>query len=331
MFRGHAWARALIAIGGCFAAACAAGAAQPFAPNAGVLSQPGVAAVGVESASEANRPDTAQEPAPVDGAETTNDSADVARAEPRLASLADTETTDASESRGPVVDPKAAELCSAYCDRLEQRCASTVAEECRINCGQYQRSEGECSKYAHAALACAKDTPDPPCVHIAPSACADEFRRWVACTEGREIEERSAELEIPRDWQRVEVDGASIPMPLGVEQHRDGSRLELVANEGSARYSVTVLPAPAQPLTQKNATAATLRVLGRCTRNLRVFGVIERPGHFSSQFSSRCPDGNQRQGRLIVSDDHLFVLSVDAAPGASVTLEPFLFGFEPAR
>lgn len=138
-------------------------------------------------------------------------------------------------------------------------------------------------------------------------------------------------LSIPRDWQRVSIDGVSVPMPLGIERREDGENLELVAQDGDATYSLRVLPAPAQPITQNNVTAATLRLLGRCTKSLRVSDVIERAAFFASNFSSACPDGSRRQGRLIVSGDSLFVLSIASPRSADVVTEPFLYGFEPAR
>jgi hypothetical protein len=139
------------------------------------------------------------------------------------------------------------------------------------------------------------------------------------------------ELAIPRDWQRVEVDAISVPMPLGVEQRREATRLELLAREGAATYSLRMLEQPAQPITQNNVTAATLRVLGACTRNLRVSGVIERPGFFSSYFASACPSGVERQGRLIATNGSLFVLTVEAPRGSDPVVDPFLYGFEVAR
>jgi hypothetical protein len=139
------------------------------------------------------------------------------------------------------------------------------------------------------------------------------------------------ELAIPRDWQRVEVDVISVPMPLGVEQRREGTRLELLAREGAATYSVRMLELPAQPITQNNVTAATLRVLGACTRNLRVSGVIERAAFLSSYFASACPSGLERQGRLIATNGSLFVLTVEAPRGSDPVVDPFLYGFEVAR
>jgi hypothetical protein len=225
-------------------------------------------------------------------------------------------------------DPRAAELCAAYCARLAERCSGSLAEDCETRCTQYQQPPGDCTKHIHEALACARDAMDLACVNIAPQSCGPKFRSLFACVEGRELPEVQNELTIPEGWQRVRVEGLSVAMPPEVEQRTDERGSEWLSREQGASYSVRVRPPPKQPPKQSNSTALTLGVLGNCNRELKVFSIVERAERYSNRFSATCPDRSRVQGHLLVTGGQLYVLTVKGALGPDTAWESFLFGFE---
>jgi len=231
-----------------------------------------------------------------------------------------------------VKTPSPVELCLAMCDRVASLCTKNAADACRTNCAQYEHPPEGCDLEVRAALECASKAKDLTCVIIAPESCAPEFRRLVACSTGKEAPgaREVAEARLPDGWERFEAasQGFAVTMPRGVSEKTDAKEPTYAVDQGQAAYSVRVLPPPKAKPTQKNLVPLATGLLGKCARKLKLYGLIERPDRVSIRYDSRCADGAEWRGSLVITATRMYVLRVTAPAGVQVDADAFVYGFE---
>lgn len=222
------------------------------------------------------------------------------------------------------------ELCHRTCERMAKSCSESAADNCRIHCAQYEHPPAGCDSQVQAALECSAQAKDLTCVNIAPETCAAAFRRVVACASGQPEDAASENpTEVPAGWQRFQPrSGAfSVLMPRGVTEQA-GPPPTFSATFGDAQYRVRVEEAPSAKPTQKNLIPVARSQVGDCGQGLRLFSMVEKPGRVSIRYESRCPNGHELQGLLLIFAGTLHVLEVQGPKAAQALKDTFFYGFE---
>jgi hypothetical protein len=226
--------------------------------------------------------------------------------------------------------PTLVQLCEKSCEKVAKRCSETAIENCHMNCSQYEHPPAGCESEVRSALECAKDAEDVTCVNIAPESCAHKFRRVVACANGKPIAAKDEELTIPEGWDRYSsaAAGFATPMPKGVSETSEDGEPRFGVKQGDVSYVVRVMPAPKEKLTQKNLVFTTMKLVGKCQRNLKLYGLVERPERTFVRFDSKCPDNTDWHGALVIAGGKMYVPIAMVPKGGQGPIDPFLYGFE---
>lgn len=231
----------------------------------------------------------------------------------------------------PPAAPDPVALCNRMCDRVEKKCSESATESCRMNCTQYEHPPQGCDAQVQAALECGARAEDLTCVNIAPESCAADFRRVVACASGKpEGAMPEDPTKIPESWERFESASAGFaaPMPRGVSEKSGAPEPTFQTSAGEATYEVRVLPAPKDKVTQKSLVRLTMGLVGKCGKNLKLFGMVERPERTTIRFQSGCPGGNELQGFIVIAAGKMYVLQVNAPAASNAPKDPFFYNFD---
>lgn len=286
--------------------------------------------VALAATSCANRP-----PPPPDNAPTATEHvadeplADAQPAAPAEAQPAEPAPTPNAEPPAPP-PPTPVALCNRMCDRVAKTCSESAMDSCRMNCTQYEHPPAGCDAQVRTALECASKAEDLTCVNIAPESCATDFRRVVACANG-EPEGAMPEdpTKLPDGWQRFQSSsgGFSTAMPPAVTE-KSGPPLAFTASAGDAEYEVRLVDAPADKPTQKNLVRVVLGLVGKCGRNLKLFGMVDKPERVTIRYESRCANGDERHGMLVSAGRKMHILEIRGPKGLKTPKDPFFYGFE---
>jgi hypothetical protein len=217
------------------------------------------------------------------------------------------------------------------CDRVTKKCSENAAESCRMNCTQYEHPPEGCDAQVRAALECAAKAEDLTCVNIAPESCAPDFRRVLACASGKpEGAMPEDPNKMPDGWARFESasQGFSTPMPKGVTEKGGAPEPTFAVTAGDADYRVRILPLPKDPPTQKNLVRVAMGLIGKCNKNLKLFGMVERPNRTTIRFQSTCPANAELGGLIAIASGKMYVLEMTAPKGSTAPKDPFFYGFE---
>ena len=235
-----------------------------------------------------------------------------------------------SAPAAPPAPPGFVALCNQMCDRVAQRCSESAADGCRMNCTQYEHPPAGCDGQVRLALECAAKAEDLTCVNIAPESCAGDFRRVVACASGKpEGAMPEDPTKVPDDWQTFQSasHGFSAPLPPGVTETPGAPEPTYTVTSDGATYSVRVLEAPKEP-TQKNLVRVVNGLVGKCTKGMKLYSMVERPERVTINFRSGCPGDAELSGFLVIAGGKMYVLEVQAPRGGKAPKDPFFYGFE---
>ncbi|HET9955944.1 MAG TPA: hypothetical protein VFQ61_15650 [Polyangiaceae bacterium] len=226
--------------------------------------------------------------------------------------------------------PTLVQLCEQGCTKISKSCSETAVETCRMNCTQYEHPPAGCEEDVRKSLECARDAPDVTCVNIAPESCAYEFRRVVACANGKPMPAQEDPLKPPDGWERFasKSAGFSAMLPKGVTESTVDGVQTFTVKQSDATYSVRLLPPPKEKPTQKNLVFVAYKIVGTCNRNLKIYGLFEKPDRVFTRSDANCPDGGEYRGALVITPSKMYALSVLSPKGAKPPRDPFLYAFE---
>lgn len=225
-------------------------------------------------------------------------------------------------------------LCEEGCKKIKAKCAASSYENCHMNCAQYEHGPAGCEKEAREALECARSAEDVTCVNIAPEICAFKFRKVVACSNGTTLQAKEETgPQTPAGWERYTAKSAGFAtvMPKGVSEAQEGGHPQFTSKEGDGTYFVRVLPAPKDKPTQKNMVQVAMGALGKCNRNMKLYGMVDRPEKVFIRFDSGCPDGTTWRGAFVIVGSKMYMPFVAAPKGAKPEVDAFLYGFETGK
>lgn len=271
-------------------------------------------------------------PPPDDAAATKPDTAQPGGAEkPSGDKAADPGAAPAATAEVALVD-----LCEEGCKKIKAKCAGSSYDNCHMNCAQYEHGPKGCEKEAREALECAKNAEDVTCVNIAPEICAFKFRKVVACSNGTTLEAKEeAGAKTPPGWERYTAKSAgfSTLMPKGVTEGQEGGQPQFTTKEGDGTYNVRILPAPKEKPTQKNMVQVAMGALGKCNRNMKLYGMVDRPEKVFIRFDSGCPDGSTWRGAFVIVGPKMYMPFVSAPKGVKTKpeVDAFIYGFETGK
>jgi hypothetical protein len=268
---------------------------------------------------------------------------DVAPTKPDTAQSGGPEKPSGDKAADPGAPPAAAgaqvalvELCEEGCKKIKAKCAGSSYDNCHMNCAQYEHGPKGCEKEAREALECAKNAEDVTCVNIAPEICAFKFRKVVACSNGTTLEAKEeAGAKTPPGWERYSAKSAgfSALMPKGVTEGQEGGQPQFTTKEGEGTYNVRILPAPKEKPTQKNMLGVAMGVLGKCNRNLKLYGMVDRPEKVFIRFDAGCPDGSTWRGAFVIVGPKMYMPFVSAPKGVKTKpeIDAFIYSFETGK
>jgi hypothetical protein len=240
----------------------------------------------------------------------------------------------ASAPPPPPAEPAASilSICSAKCDKLVSKCGKPAVDSCRLNCGKYDPPPGGCGDQVRAALECARDARDLTCANVAPESCARKFREIAACAAGETAQPaEKAAAGLPEGWEQVtdSANGFSVALPLGsqVKAGPEGPVRSVMGADATV-YTVSVLPPLKEKASEKSILHFLMKVQGRCSDKVKLDGFIEKAGRSSIHYKAHCPDKTDWNGMIYTNDQHLFLLSAQAATGKLGVTEPFFYHFE---
>lgn len=246
--------------------------------------------------------------------------------------------TSSSAAATPAAAPQVSlvALCEEGCKKIKAKCAGASYDNCHMNCAQYEHGPQGCEAEARVALECARDAEDVTCVNIAPEICAKKFQRVVACSNGKTLDTKEEEAaKVPAGWERysAKAAGFSALMPKGVTESAEGGEPHFVTKEGDATYSVRILPAPKEKPTQKSMVMVAMNVLGKCNRNMKLYGMVERPEKVFLRFDSKCPDGGEWRGAFFIVGSKMLMPFVAYPKGTNIKqakneLDAFIYNFD---
>jgi hypothetical protein len=238
----------------------------------------------------------------------------------------------ASAAPAPAPRPAAIQpICLAKCEKLVSKCGAPAVDSCRLNCGKYDPPPAGCGDQVRAALECARDARDLTCANVAPESCAQKFREIAACTAGKTVEpaEKPA-AGLPEGWEQVTdaANGFSVAMPRG-SVIKDGPEgpVRSVMGADATIYTVSVLPPLKDKPSEKSILHFLMKVQGRCSDKVKLDGFIEKAGRSSIHYKAHCPDKTDWNGMIYTNDQHLILLSAQAAFGKIGLTEPFFYQF----
>lgn len=297
-----------VALASCLAslaAACASQSQPPATASEADAAEPGAAQP--PPSEESPAPESAEAPAP---------------GEPK---------TGAAAEAPAKPEPTFVELCNRMCDRVATRCSESAAESCRMNCTQYEHPPEGCDVQVRTALECAAKAEDLTCVNIAPESCAPDFRRVVACAQGKpEGAMPEDPTKMPDGWQLYESrsGGFAVPMPPGVTEKSEGGKPSYTATFGDSTYEVRIEPPPKDKPTQKNLVRVAMGLVGKCEKKLKLFGMVERGDRVTIRYQSECRDGSEVHGMMSIVPGKMYVLEVRGPKGSTAPKDPFFYRFE---
>ena len=223
-------------------------------------------------------------------------------------------------------------ICSATCDKLVSKCGTPAVESCRLNCGKYEPPPAGCGDQVRAALECARDARDLTCANVAPESCARKFREIASCAAGERAQPaEKAPAGLPEGWEQVtdSANGFTLAMPVGsvVKAGPEGP-VRSVMGADATMYTVSVLPLLKDKPGEKSFLHFLMKVQGRCSDKVKLDGFIEKAGRSSIHYKAHCPDKTDWNGMIFTNDQHLFLLSAQAATGKVGITDPFFYHFE---
>jgi hypothetical protein len=303
-----------------------------FGPVSAVLSFGIVISTGCAGGNA--QPAEAPAPASSDAAATTAPSTadDKPSSDADSANAAPKETASSAAAPTPA-EPSLVDICEQGCKKIKAKCTAASYDNCHMNCAQYEHGPQGCEAEARVALECARDAEDVTCVNIAPELCAKKFQRVVACSNGKTIETKEeVGSKVPAGWERYSAKSAgfSALMPKGVSESTENGEQRWVVKEGEGTYTVRILPAPKEKPTQKNMVMVAMNALGKCNRNMKLFGMVERPEKVILRFDSKCPDGVDWRGAFVIVGSKMYMpfVAYPKAAKPKPEVDAYIYGFE---
>lgn len=261
-----------------------------------------------------------------------------AQAEPGPAAPPGTEQTAVASTAGaaPTADESAVdvtEICQTWCGRISQQCSESKGKKCSAFCPNYQDMAARCPSQAKAALNCAASAKDLICAGVSPESCTKAFQSLTACNEGTATVQAQTQTEtqtqLPPGWERFtdKAAGFSALFPKGAKlTEAEGKRIWTAEVDGVEYFAAKLPPTPQMP-TDKQLLFMVLDFMG-CQKDYKLHGRIEKAGHVTVRFDSKCKDGSVWHGIWRVDQRGSYPLAFKALPGKNGVTDDFFYSFQ---